>query len=157
MTSNITTATETPSALFQVHMDLEGLPEGIIKYAQIDWAKRALPERLHSLMDRMSEGLERPLVSYTCLHLEVGGRFGHGRWHGDGREEPDEIHRLLTIGGTPTEGEDGFILDAGTVWQYSGAYLHRARPSEVACRRMLLRTSQGKRIGVRNHWTSSFS
>ena len=141
-----------PTRLFQAHPSLEGLPIGQLKYASLEYATDSLTP-LKELILRMAAGIREPRVSYTFRHLAPGGCFGHGRWHKDGREQPEEVHRLLTIGGCPTEGQGGFILHAGTVWEYSGAYLHRAVPSTMGGPRLMLRISQTE-MHYRNFWNT---
>jgi hypothetical protein len=141
----------TPLALFQAHPSLEGLPTGQLKYTSLDFAMLNLP-MLRDLILRMAEGVREPRVSYTFRVLRPSECFGHGRWHCDGKERPEEIHRLLTIGGNPTEGENGVILHAGTVWQYNGAYQHRAVPSKDGGPRLMLRLSETS-MGYRNFWS----
>lgn len=123
-------------------LSLDNLPEGIIKYSRLDFAKIHLPENVISLLEMMAADIKDPRISYQCKILRKGELFGHGRWHCDGREKEDEIHRLLTVGGQPTEGENGFILAPNIVWEYSGIYKHRARPTHEACKRLMLRVSQ---------------
>lgn len=142
----------TAKALFQAHPSLEGLPIGSFRYASQAFVRRNLPTHMVELFEKMSGGIEEPRLTYHFRFLEPEGRFGHGRWHCDGREEPDEIHRLLTIGGVPTLGRDGTVLHAGTVWGYSGAYEHRARAIEESCWRLMLRVSETNMI-YRNHWS----
>lgn len=141
-------------ALFQAQPSLEGLPIGSFRYASQAFVRRNLPTYLVELFEKMSEGIEEPRLTYHFRLLEPEGRFGHGRWHCDGREEPDEIeiHRLLTIGGVPTLGRDGTVLHAGTVWEYSGAYEHRAQPVKNSCWRLMMRVSKTDMI-YRNHWS----
>jgi len=138
-------------ALFQASPSLKGLPPGSFRYSEPRYILRSLPPEIVSLFERMSEGIDSPRLSYQFQSLTPGGRFGHGRWHCDGREEADEIHRLLTVGGVPTEGDGGQILHAGTVWEYSGAYRHRARPVQDSCWRLMLRVSETTMM-YRNHW-----
>ena len=129
-------------------------PMGYLSYVSRKFAQKALSdaETLLELIDRMSEGIEKPRITYRCKPLATGMMFGHGRWHFDGRGEDGEIHRLLTIGGTPTEGRDGAVLSAGTVWEYSGKYEHRARPVEASCVRLLIRVSKTDML-FRDHWS----
>ena len=142
----------TARALFQAQPSLEGLPIGSFRYAEMRFIRRSLPPEIVELFEKMSEGISEPRLTYHFQHLETGGRFGHGRWHCDGREEADEIHRLLTIGGVPTLGEGGAVLHAGTVWEYSGAYKHRARPVKDSCWRLMMRVSKTNMM-YRNHWS----
>jgi len=152
----------TAKALFQTHPSLEGLPIGSFRYASQAFVRRNLPAHMVDLFEKMSEGIEEPRLTYHFRFLwkiaaeEHGrinkSRFGHGRWHCDGREDPDEIHRLLTIGGVPTLGRDGTVLHAGTVWEYSGAYEHRAQAVEESCWRLMMRVSETNMI-YRNHWS----
>lgn len=152
-------ATEVVRALFPAQPSLEGLPIGSFRYAELRFPRRTLPPEIVELFEKMSEGIEEPRLTYHFQHLEVGGRFGHGRWHCDGREEPDEIHRLLTIGGEPTiglpqslKGSEQIALHAGTVWEYSGAFLHRAQPVKESCWRLMMRVSKTNML-YRNHWS----
>lgn len=68
---------------------------------------------------------------------------------------------MLTLGGVPTLGiireagadDEVFqVLHAGTVWEYDGLYEHKARRTEEACTRMMLRVSQTE-MRYRNHWS----
>jgi hypothetical protein len=131
---------------------VEFCPIGHFDYASEKFMRRALKTpMLLELAERMSEGIDKPRFTYRCKPLRAGETFGHGRWHVDGKGAPEEIHRLLTYGGTPTEGEGGVTLHAGTVWEYSGRYQHRARPAEKDCVRLLLRVSQTEMM-YRDHW-----
>lgn len=111
------------------------------KYSTLTFARHHLDPAVMEVVDMMAEGFERPTVTYWCQPLEAGESFGHRNWHGDGEGTAWETHRLLTFGGTPTEGDGGAVLDEGYVWEYSGTYLHRARPAAAACERMLIRVS----------------
>ena len=137
--------------LFDSSLVLESLPKGAIKYCSMQYADKNLPAEVMGLIRRMAEGISDPRVSYNRRDLCEGELFGHGRWHRDGREQADEIHRLFTLGGTPTEGEGGQILHPGTVWEYSGRFEHRARPAVQSCQRLMLRISQTS-MPYRNHW-----
>ena len=139
-------------AIFQAHPSLEGLPVGSFRYSELRFVQRSLPPEIVALFEKMSDGIKEPRLTYHFRFLEPEGRFGHGRWHCDGREEPEEIHRLLTIGGVPTLGRDGTVLHAGTVWEYSGAYRHKARPVKDSCWRLMMRVSKTNMI-YRNHWS----
>ncbi len=128
-------------------------PMGQLNYVSRRFAQKALSdsEELLELIERMSVGIEEPRITYRCRPLVPGMVFGHGRWHFDGRGEDGEIHRLVTFGGTPTEGKDGAVLSAGIVWEYSGKYQHRARPAEASCVRLLIRVSKTNML-FRDHW-----
>jgi hypothetical protein len=139
--------------LFDFSTDIEDVSCGAFSYASMPFATRNLPKPLLGVLERMAEGLREPRVTFRCRDLVPGQTFGHGRWHRDGQEVKEEIHRLLTINGTPTEGWGGVILDAGVVWEYNGEYVHRARPATVACKRFILRVSQTEMI-YRNHWST---
>ena len=145
----------TPRSLCFIHPGVSDLPLGEFKYASLTFALEYLPS-LDGVILRMAEGIREPRVSYTFRILDPGERFGHGRWHRDGKEEPAEIHRLLTVGGNPTEGLDGFILHGGVLWEYSGDYIHRAVPSLLGGTRLMLRVSQTD-LAYRNHWNTPFS
>jgi hypothetical protein len=137
--------------LFPVDLDTSVLPRGSLKYCSMRFAESVLPNQVLEVLRQMAEGLQEPRISYNCRDLEAGGCFGHGRWHCDGKEVATEIHRLLTIGGTPTEGDEGQVLDAGFVWEYTGKFRHRARPAAEPCRRLMLRISQTEML-YRDHW-----
>jgi len=139
--------------LFDFSTDIEDVSCGAFSYASMPFATRNLPKPLLGVLERKAEGLREPRVTFRCRDLVPGQTFGHGRWHRDGQEVKEEIHRLLTINGTPTEGWGGVILDAGVVWEYNGEYVHRARPATVACKRFILRVSQTEMI-YRNHWST---
>lgn len=131
--------------------DLTTLPLGSFRYSDPRWVARNLPPAALTIIATMSDGLVAPRVTYIHRQLAKSERFGHGRWHLDGRGEAEEMHRLLTFNGTPTEGADGTILTAGIVWEFSGDYYHRARPAVDPCRRLLLRISQTT-LPFRNRW-----
>lgn len=99
----------------------------------------------------MSDGIVKPRITYILKDLIAGERFGHGQWHKDGFGTEDEIHRLLTFNGNPTEGRDGTVLSQGRVWEFSGDYEHRAVKTDRDCLRLLIRISQSK-IPFRNRW-----
>jgi hypothetical protein len=139
------------TSLFRASPDLRGLPMGSFHYACRQFAQRHLPEEIMDLFGRMSEGIEEPRLTYHLRFLRPKERIGHGRWHCDGREDPDEIHRLLTIGGVPTLGHGGAVLHAGTVWEYGGAYRHMARPAEKLGIRLMMRVSKTSMF-YRNVW-----
>lgn len=124
---------------------------GTLRYASKAFAKHTLPPEIMSVVDRMAKGIACPRITYRYEFLRSGEMFGHGRMHYDGREEEDEVHRLLTIGGVPTLGGDNQILRAGTVWEYSGRYLHQARPVEEDTMRLLIRVSRTSML-YRDHW-----
>jgi hypothetical protein len=137
------------------YLPLDNLPEGIIKYGKLDFAKMYLPTNIISLIEMMAFEIKDPRISYHCRTLKEGECFGHGKWHCDGKQVEGEIHRLLTVGGEPTEGEDGFILTAKTVWEYSGVYKHRAKPTNQPCKRLMLRVSQTEML-FRNNFLEAF-
>lgn len=140
------------SLLLQMPPIEKWCPLGHFSYASWKFTQAALQDSaILQVAERMAEGLADPRFAYRCKYLEAGMIFGHGRWHLDGRGEAGEIHRLLTVGGTPTEGQEGQILDAGTVWEYSGEYSHRARPAKSNGVRLLLRVSQTAML-YRDHW-----
>lgn len=138
--------------LFQADPSLLGLPVGIFRYASRDFAKNCLPPRLWKLVERMCEGIDRPRITYQFQKLEPGQQFGHGKFHCDGRQTPDERHRLLTVGGEPTLGIDGAVLSQKTVWEYPGDYEHKAQPVKKATWRLMLRVSDST-IRHRNYWS----
>ena len=137
--------------LFEVEQEVSDLPEGYFRYASEAWASFVLPKKLLPLIQKMCEGIEEPRITYEVRKIKAGQHFSHGRWHTDGKKEGDETHRLLTIGGKPTEGRGGKILHAGMVWEYDGAYLHRAVPTDKDCKRFLLRVSRTS-MPYRNRW-----
>lgn len=146
------TSTETAVALFEAAPDVMNLPMGSFRYASMGFACRNLPLDIVLLIEAMSEGIEDPRITYHCQVLDSGERFGHGRWHCDGREEPEEVHRLLTVGGKPTLGKNGQELYSGTVWEYSGAFEHKAQPVTETCMRLMIRVSKTA-MKYRNHWS----
>lgn len=143
-----------PKQLFSVRPDLVGLPYGKFMYASRGFASRNLPEHLLEIVEKMAEQIPAPRVSYQFKLLQTGEKFGHGRMHCDGRQTEDELHRLLTVGGVPTLGEDGTVLSEGTVWEYSGRYRHQARPVAEDTFRLLLRVSKTQ-MPFRDHWIFS--
>lgn len=138
--------------LFSVNQPvLVELPQGSFRYCATKWVRRNLPEAALHLITKMSDGIVDPRITYILKDLKVGERFGHGLWHKDGFGAEDEIHRLLTFNGKPTEGIDGTILSEGYVWEFSGDYEHRAVKTDTDCLRLLIRISQSK-IPFRNRW-----
>jgi hypothetical protein len=140
------------TALFEARPDLEGAPVGSFRYSSRGFADANLSESLRDLVARMCEGLERPRITYRFEELSTGRFFGHGRFHCDGHGSRDEVHRLLTIGGAPTEGEDGTWLREGVVWEYRGDFLHRASPAPETTFRLMLRVSQTS-MRFRDYWS----
>lgn len=139
-------------ALFQATPDLTDAPEGSFRYGSAYFAEKGLTPKLWDLVEKMAVGIEDPRVTYRYELLPAGHVFGHGRFHGDGTQNPGEIHRLLTFGGEPTEGENGVLLFGGTVWEYGGDYQHRALPARVSSHRLMLRVSQTL-VACRNFWS----
>lgn len=131
--------------------DLDKLPLGSFRYCSLWWVERNLPPAILLIINQLQEGLADPRISYIHQQLKAGGIFGHGRFHVDGFGLPSEVHRLVTFNGTPTEGIDGTILTANTVWEFSGDYGHRARKAVTDCQRLLLRVSEST-IPFRDHW-----
>lgn len=140
-----------PEALFQAAPKLEGLPVGNFRYATVPFAVENLPPALLPLATRMMDGFATPSVSYQYEMLREGRCFGHGRFHKDGLRRPSERHRILTIGGRPTLGEDGSLLTAGTVWEYRGDFVHRAQVALEDTWRLMLRVSDSE-IRPRDYW-----
>ena len=126
------------------------LPYGMFKYSSMEYAVKQVPV-LRGLFEELAAGIAAPRLTYRYEWLEPGQQFGHGQFHVDGTGDPSEIHRLITLRGTPTEGEDQQILTAGIAWEFDGPYRHRARPTQEGCDRLLVRISRTQ-LGFRNHW-----
>jgi len=140
------------TALWRAVPDLPRAPWGRLNYATLGFCESELPPELFDLVGRMAEGLADPLVTYDCRPLVPGEHFGHGRWHRDSRGRATDVHRLLSWGGPPTEGEGGVLLSPGTVWQYPGTFLHRSLPTDTTTLRILIRVSQADGMRQRNFW-----
>jgi len=136
--------------LFDAVPPLAGAPLGRIDYGSPSFIGQELPPDLHAVVLRMAEGLDHYVVTYQCEILLQGHAFGHGRWHRDARGSEQDRHRLLSYGGPPTEGEDR-LLTPGTVWEYTGDYLHRSVPTAQDCHRLLIRVSQTN-MRPRDRW-----
>jgi hypothetical protein len=136
----------------RVDIDPGACPPGKFKYADLSWALGRLPADVAALVKVMSSGFKDPTVTYWCQPLRAGERFGHGGWHKDGAGRPEEVHRLLTLGGPPTEGRGGEVLAPGRVWHFGGSFVHRSTPAPTDCYRLLLRVSECS-LTPRNHWT----
>jgi len=127
------------------------LPYFSAKYTEPRWLSKRIPGNIAEILCYMSMGFNYPRWTYIFKHLEVGEKFGHGRYHTDGLGTPNETHRLLIYGGEPTLGIDGLIMETEKIWEFPGDYLHKSQEVSKECDRLLLRVTNNPNIKYRNY------